>query len=70
MLITGAFGGVGSHAVQLAKACGAEAHRYDLVLDIAGTPSLTRLRRALTPTGTAVILGGEEGGRFAGGIDR
>jgi NADPH:quinone reductase-like Zn-dependent oxidoreductase len=40
------------------------------VLDIAGNPTLSRLRRALTPTGTAVIVGGEEGGRFAGGISR
>jgi len=45
-------------------------HRYDLILDIAGNPSLARLRRALTPTGTAVITGGEQGGRWTGGIDR
>jgi len=44
--------------------------RWDVVLDIAGNPSLSRLRRALTPAGTAVIVGGEEGGRFAGGISR
>ena len=44
--------------------------RYDLVLDIAGNPSLSRLRRALTPTGTAVITGGEEGGSFSGGMNR
>jgi NADPH:quinone reductase-like Zn-dependent oxidoreductase len=44
--------------------------RWDVVLDIAGNPTLSRLRRALTPTGTAVIVGGEEGGRFAGGISR
>ncbi|MET0767825.1 MAG: zinc-binding dehydrogenase [Aeromicrobium sp.] len=43
---------------------------YDLVLDIAGNPSLTRLRAALTPTGTAVIMGGEEGGSFSGGMNR
>jgi len=28
------------------------------------------LRRALTPTGTLVIVGGEEGGRWTGGFGR
>jgi NADPH:quinone reductase-like Zn-dependent oxidoreductase len=41
-----------------------------LVLDIAGNPALFRLRRALAPTGTAVIVGGENGGSWTGGIDR
>jgi NADPH:quinone reductase-like Zn-dependent oxidoreductase len=40
--------------------------RYDLIIDIAGSPALSRLRRALTPAGTAVIVGGEEGGNVTG----
>ncbi|MDI3210783.1 NAD(P)-dependent alcohol dehydrogenase [Arthrobacter sp. AL12] len=44
--------------------------RYDLILDIGGNPPLSRLRRALTPTGTAVIVGGEEGGSWTGGFGR
>jgi NADPH:quinone reductase-like Zn-dependent oxidoreductase len=46
------------------------ARRYDLILDIAGNPALSRLRRALTPTGTAVITGGEDGGNLTGGMNR
>src|SRR5918911_2243649 len=102
VLIIGASGGVGTYAVQLAKAFGARvtgvcsttqvemvrsigadhvidytredfaegAQHYELILDIGGNSSLTRLRRALTPKGTLVIVGGEGGGRWLGGTDR
>jgi NADPH:quinone reductase-like Zn-dependent oxidoreductase len=102
VLVIGAGGGVGSFAVQLAKAYGAQvtgvcstgkvdrvralgaddvidytaadpldgARRYDLILDIAGNRPLGRLRRALTPHGTLVIVGGETDGKLLGGADR
>jgi NADPH:quinone reductase-like Zn-dependent oxidoreductase len=41
-------------------------HRYDLILDIAGNPPIHRLRRALTPHGTVVFVGGEHGGTLTG----
>ena len=44
--------------------------RYDLILDIGGNASLSRLRRALAPKGTLVIVGGETSGRWLGGNDR
>lgn len=43
---------------------------YDLILDIAGNRPLRTLRRALAEDGTLVLIGGEEGGRFLGGLQR
>lgn len=44
--------------------------RYDVILDTAGRRPLSRLRRALTPRGTLVIVGGEGGGPILGGTHR
>jgi NADPH:quinone reductase-like Zn-dependent oxidoreductase len=44
--------------------------RYDVILDTGGHSSLARLRRALTPKGTLVIVGAETDGRWLGGFDR
>lgn len=43
---------------------------YDLILDLAGNRPLSQLRRALTAEGTLVIVGGEKGGRWFGGLHR
>jgi NADPH:quinone reductase-like Zn-dependent oxidoreductase len=44
--------------------------RYDVVLDVGGNRPLSQLRRMLTGDGTLVIVGGEGGGRWTGGIHR
>ena len=44
--------------------------RYDVILDTGGNRHLSHLRRALTRSGTLIIIGGETGGRWLGGFDR
>lgn len=44
--------------------------RYDVILDIGGNRPLSHLRRALAPRGRLVLVGGEDGGNWLGGMDR
>jgi NADPH:quinone reductase-like Zn-dependent oxidoreductase len=44
-------------------------HTYDVIVDVFGRTPTRRLRRALTPRGRLVIVGGE-GDRWVGGIQR
>ena len=54
------------HVIDYTRADFADGQRhYDLILDIGGNSRLSRLRRALTPRGTLVIVGGE-GDRWTG----
>jgi NADPH:quinone reductase-like Zn-dependent oxidoreductase len=44
--------------------------RWDVIVDTAGRRPLRKLRRALTPKGTLVIVGGDGGGNWTGGFGR
>jgi NADPH:quinone reductase-like Zn-dependent oxidoreductase len=44
--------------------------QYDMVLDIAGHRPIPELRELVTPRGTLVAIGTEEGGRWFAGLDR
>jgi NADPH:quinone reductase-like Zn-dependent oxidoreductase len=43
---------------------------WDVIVDTAGRRPLSQLRRALTPKGTLVIVGGDGGGKWTGGFFR
>jgi len=44
--------------------------RWEVIVDTAGRRSLRELRRALTPKGTLVVVGGDGGGSWTGGFFR
>lgn len=44
--------------------------RYDVVVDVGGLNPVRKLRRSLTRAGTLVVVGGEGGGRWTGGVGR
>ena len=44
--------------------------RWDVIIDTAGRRPLQELRRALTPKGTLVVVGGDGGGPWTGGFFR
>src|SRR5258707_7351626 len=44
--------------------------QYDVIIDTGGNTPVKRLRRALTPRGTLVIVGGEGGSGVMGGLSR
>jgi len=44
--------------------------QWEVIIDTGGRRTLSQLRRALTPSGTLVIVGGEGGGRVMGGFLR
>ena len=43
---------------------------FDVIIDLAGNHSLSALRRILARNGRLVLVGGEDGGRFLGGLER